>query len=190
MNIDIKALIKRIQATFIKGKATVEADFKRLHPPAELFSAIQMERHGITLALSHRLTQKLAPSLLLSRLSESEAILTQSCEILAKKTVTHNELSPASEWLLDNFYLIQEQIHAIRRHLPKGYGQALPQLAGGLSGYPRVYDIALEIIQHGDGRWDLESLTRFVTAYQSAYVHHGDTYSRGNVVYSLAVPHN
>ena len=98
-------------------------------------------------------------------MSESEAILIKSCGVLKQK-ISDDGFSPAREWLLDNFYLIQEQIHTIRRHLPKGYGRELPQLAGSITGYPRVYDIALEIIEHGDGHWDLENLNRFITAYQ------------------------
>jgi len=76
-------------------------------------------------------------------------------------------VTPAGEWLLDNFYLIEEQIRTARRHFPKGYSRQLPFLASGPSaGLPRVYDIALEAISHGDGRVDPESLNRFVAAYQ------------------------
>jgi cyclic beta-1,2-glucan synthetase len=75
---------------------------------------------------------------------------------------------PGREWLLDNFYLIEEQISTAKRHLPKGYSRELPRLARGPSaGCPRVYDLALEIIAHGDGRVDTESLGRFVAAYQT-----------------------
>ncbi|HEX7973312.1 MAG TPA: NAD(P)H-dependent oxidoreductase subunit E, partial [Anaerolineales bacterium] len=59
-------------------------------------------------------------------------------------------IAPAGEWLLDNFYLIEEQIRTARRHLPKGYSRELPRLLSGPSaGHPRVYDIALETISHG-----------------------------------------
>jgi len=164
---DRKSLIIQVQEWLhLKRNAEVEGHFTEPPMPAELFSADQMERYGITLALSHELTQKSMPDMLLNRLSASEAILIKSCNILTEKNPSHDGLSPASEWLLDNFYLIQEQIHTIRRHLPKGYGRALPQLAGNLPGYPRVYDIALQIIEHGDGRWDLEELSRFIGAYQ------------------------
>lgn len=135
--------------------------------PTEIFSADQMARYGATLAFSHTLTQKPAPDSLLERLSSSEALLIKSCDILTKKTHENDGFSPAREWLLDNFYLIQEQIYAIRRHLSKGYGRSLPQLASSVRGYPRIYDIALEIIEHSDGRWDLENLNSFVAAYQS-----------------------
>ncbi len=77
-------------------------------------------------------------------------------------------MSPADEWLLDNFYLIEEQIRTARRHLPKNYSRELPRLLGGPSaGFPRVYDIALELISHVDGRISAESLTSFVAAYQT-----------------------
>ncbi len=80
-------------------------------------------------------------------------------------------MSPAGEWLLDNFYLIEEQIRTAKRHLPKGYSRELPRLVNGPSaGFPRVYDIALEIISHGDGRVDPENLSSFVAAYQTATV--------------------
>ena len=52
---------------------------------------------------------------------------------------------PAGEWLLDNFYLIEEQIRTARRHLPRGYSRELPRLTEARpAGFPRVYDIALE----------------------------------------------
>ena len=68
----------------------------------------------------------------------------------------------------DNFYLIEEQIRTAKRHLLRGYSRELPRLLNGPSaGLPRVYDIALETISHGDGRMDPESLSRFVAAYQT-----------------------
>src|SRR4029077_8563244 len=59
-------------------------------------------------------------------------------------------------------------IRPAKRHLPKGYSRELPRLANGPSaGLPRVYDIALETISHGDGRLDPESLRRFLASYQT-----------------------
>ncbi|HSM10719.1 MAG TPA: glucoamylase family protein, partial [Lysobacter sp.] len=64
-------------------------------------------------------------------------------------------------------YLIEEQVSIARRHLPKGYSLQLPKLDNDGGPLPRVYDIALNAISHGDGRVDAESLTRFVAAYQT-----------------------
>lgn len=140
------------------------ANFDISSIPDELFSADQMERHGINLALSHVLSTTLKRDILLERLSASETILINANKLLTSKN--SEDFSPAREWLLDNFYLIQEQIYIIRRNLPSGYECKLPQLAEPNHGRPRVYDITREIIIHGDGRWDLVNLNRFIAAYQ------------------------
>jgi len=138
-------------------------------PPlrSELLSADQMEQHGKTLAGTHRLSPGRAPDQLLARLAENEGVLIEVCDLLTAAVKANRRIAPAGEWLLDNFYLIEEQIRTAKRHLPKGYSRELPRLAHGPSaGLPRVYDIALEAISHGDGRVDPESLSRFVAAYQ------------------------
>ncbi len=135
---------------------------------SELFSADQMERHGRTLATQHRLSEHSSANLLLSRLANNEALLAHAGERLTGASRQHQRITPAAEWLLDNFYLIEEQIRIARRHLPKGYSHELPRLDNGPSlGLPRAYDLALEVISHGDGRVDTISLSRFVRAYQT-----------------------
>jgi cellobiose phosphorylase len=139
-------------------------------PPlrAELFSAVQMEQHGKSLATSHQLTPRHGPDQLLVRLNENERTLIDVCALLVAAVTATRRIAPAGEWLLDNFYLIEEQIRTAKRHLPKGYSRELPRLRNGPSvGLPRVYDLALEIIAHGDGRVDPENLSRFVVAYQT-----------------------
>ena len=134
---------------------------------AELFSADQMEQHGKDLAGTHRLSSGRAPDRLLARLAENEGVLRNACSVLSAAVNANRRITPAGEWLLDNFYLVEEQIRTARRHLPKRYSSELPRLAQGpAAGYPRVYDIALEAISHGDGRVDPESLDRYVAAYQ------------------------
>ena len=133
-----------------------------------------MEQHGKSLAASHRLASGRGPDQLLGRLAANESTLVGVCNLLAAAISENHRISPAAEWLLDNFYLIEEQIRTAKRHLPKGYSRDLPRLenlpsgeSGPSAGCPRVYDIALEIISHGDGRVDTEVLSRFVAAYQT-----------------------
>jgi cellobiose phosphorylase len=134
---------------------------------AELFSAQQMAAHGKTLAATHVLSNRGGPDRLLARLAENAEVVSQTCDELTTAVKAARQITPASEWLLDNSYLIEEQIRIARRHLPKNYSKELPRLAKGApDGTPRVYQIALEIIAHGDGRVDPESLCRFVDAYQ------------------------
>ncbi len=146
------------------GKSSYE------EPPlrAELFSTEQMAQHGVRLASAHHLMPGRQPDQLLSRLAANEGVLIETCRQMAAAVAAKHRITPAAEWLLDNFYLIEEQIRTARCHLPKGYSRELPSLAEGAStGLPRVYDIALDTIAHGDGRVDPDSLSRFVASYQS-----------------------
>ncbi|MGC3946978.1 MAG: glucoamylase family protein [Chryseolinea sp.] len=138
-------------------------------PPlrSELFSIEQMEGHAQQLAKTHQLSTQDAPELLLKRLAENEHTLFEVANLLHEAVREKKGVTPAGEWLLDNFYLIEEQVNIGKKYLPKGYSKGLPRLAtGSAEGYPRVYDIAIQIISHSDGRVDLNILTSFINAYQ------------------------
>ena len=122
---------------------------------SELFSLNQLEHHAEALADWHQIDRGLGPDLLLARLAENEKVLLDAYEVVTEAVDGNRPISPAGEWLLDNFYPIEEQIRTARRHLPKQYSRQLPRLSNGPSaGYPRVYDLALELISHVDGRVD------------------------------------
>jgi len=131
---------------------------------AELFSSEQLQSHAVALAEQHLIDPRRGPNRLLLRLADNEQVLIQAYELV---TAAEAE-GGAGEWLLDNFYLIEEQIRATRLHLPRTYSRELPRLLNGPSaGFPRVYMIALELIAHADGRVDAASVAQFVTAYQT-----------------------
>jgi hypothetical protein len=138
-------------------------------PPlrAELFSIEQLARHARAIAADHRLGAQYRANHLLVRLAEND----QSLREFNRATLAvdpSRRITPAAEWLLDNFYLIEEQIQMARRHLPRGYSRELPRLVSGPSaGLPRVYDIVLELISHVDAQIDAEPLSAFVAAYQT-----------------------
>ncbi len=134
----------------------------------QLFSSDQMRQHGRHLAAGHELQTGQVLDRLLPRLAENEKVLVDVCRQLTEAVRSNKMITPAAEWLLDNFYLIEEQIRTAKLHLPKGYSRELPRLSNGPSaGLPRVYDIALEAISHGDGQVSSESLRGFVASYQS-----------------------
>ncbi len=158
----------RLRSVLRGSRPTREDAAHELPLRSELFSADQMERHGRALARSHKIGKGRAVDLLLARLSSNEQLLARACDLLTEAVSASRRLTPAGEWLLDNYYLIEEQIRTAKRHLPKNYSRELPRLSDGPStGFPRVYDIALEAISHGDGRVDTESLSHFVASYQS-----------------------
>ncbi|MCX5897933.1 MAG: hypothetical protein NTY29_07045, partial [Proteobacteria bacterium] len=107
---------------------------------AELLSSDQMQQHGKNLAAWHKVAVGRAPDQLLTRMAENEGVLVGTCNLLTEAVRANRRIAPAGEWLLDNFYLIEEQIRTARRHFPKGYSRGLPRLQDGPSaGLPRVY---------------------------------------------------
>jgi len=136
---------------------------------AELFSIEQLKLHAATLASQHRIDPHPGPDRLLPRLTENARVLLAAYDVVTAAATSGQRLAPAESWLLDNFYLIEQQIGMARRNLPRGYSRQLPRLADGPSaGFPRIYDLALELISHMDGRVDSDNATQFVAAYQSA----------------------
>lgn len=170
----MKRIITKITLFFLRlyvrlgGKHLVKKNTPEESPlRSELFSSGQMKQHGKTLAGLHKLTKERSSQLLLTRLTENENVLIETQTLLTAAIKAKRLITPAGEWLLDNFYLIEEQVRTAKRHLPKSYHRELPLLINGPSaGLPRVYDIALEMIAHGDGRVDLEILSSFMVSYQ------------------------
>ncbi|HUF63929.1 MAG TPA: glucoamylase family protein, partial [Verrucomicrobiales bacterium] len=139
-------------------------------PPlrTELFSIDQLERHAKAIATSHTLAAGLGRDKLLPRLDENQRVLIETYDLVIAAADQNRRIEPAAEWLLDNLYLIEEQIRAIRRLLPPSFSRGLPRLASGpAANLPRVYGIALELISHVDGRVDDASLSGFISSYQS-----------------------
>ena len=153
-----------IEPFFGDGKNADE----RLPLRSEIFTRDKLVLHAAALAKRHVLVYNQVSEQLLKRLAENENILLEVYALLTETIKKNNRIAPAAEWLLDNFYLIEEQIYTGKKHLPKGYSKALPRLLKGDSAdLPRVYDMAVEIISHSDGHIDINSLTDFVNSYQT-----------------------
>ena len=105
--------------------------------------------------------------LLARRLADNRAALLDAYRSAVKAINEGRPITPAAEWLVDNYHLVEKQIHQIHSDLPPGYYRQLPKLAvGPFAGYPRVFGIAWAFVAHSDSRFDPEMLVRFVRAYQ------------------------
>ena len=165
-NVKVHELLGRLRSYL--QESDLSRKYKNEEPlRAELFNTDQLEQHGRYLAQTHKIRIGKGPDRLLKRLAENEKILFEARNLLAESVKEDTLITPAGEWLLDNFYLIEDHIRTGKRHLPKGYSETLPGLTNGVSaGLPRVYDIALDLISHSDGRIDAESLNSFIRSYQ------------------------
>jgi cyclic beta-1,2-glucan synthetase len=105
---------------------------------------------------------------LIHRLADNEGALLNAHRTVAKAVEAKQPITPAAEWLLDNFHIVEKQIRQIRSDLPAAYYRQLPKLAGSpFAGYPRVFGVAWAFVAHTDSRFDLDTFYRYVHAYQS-----------------------
>src|ERR1035437_253086 len=135
---------------------------------SELFSVERLEQHAQTLAAAQTVTDSPRRGHAVGpRIAENGRVLLESYGVLARAIKDAQSITPAAEWLLDNFHIVDEQLREIRDDLPPDYYRELPKLADGhLAGYPRVMGITWAYIAHTDSRFEPESLRRMVRAYQ------------------------
>ena len=136
---------------------------------ADLLSGDRLADEARALASMHQWTT--APPIrttpLIALAERAAASLQADNVVLAAAAREQLSISPASEWLLDNYYLVEEQVLAIRQDLPTHYGVELPRLTLGVYvGYPRVFEAAIELLAHTDSRLDETALLRYIDAYQ------------------------
>ena len=136
---------------------------------SELFSVERLEQHAESLAAAQTVVsgQDEEGRPLIPRVMENGRVLLEYYRAIARAIQHEQAITPAAEWLVDNFYIVEEQLREIRDDLPPGFYRKLPKLASGhLEGYPRVFGVAWAFVAHTDSRFDPEVLRRFVTAYQ------------------------
>lgn len=130
-----------------------------------------IERKAHHLAGSHQLKPKIDSGRrdLLDRIREQERLLKAAYQHFRHSAEEEITLSHAAEWMLDNFYVVQQALRQIREDLPQGYYRQLPKLntASPLDGFPRVYDLARQIVLHDQCQLEPARLERFVRAYQT-----------------------
>ncbi len=136
---------------------------------AELFGTERLEDHARTLAAAQPVSpaKALRVTPLSRRLKANGAVLLSSYRACAAALHKGETVTPAAEWLLDNYHLVEQQLRQITDDLPPGYYRQLPKLADGpFAGYPRVFGIAWAYVAHTDSLISRDVLARFVQAYQ------------------------
>ena len=139
-------------------------------PPirAEIFGLERFAQHGKSLAEAHRTTRAGSrAATFFPRLQDNLRVLREACAYLGAQAASGYDVSPASEWLLDNSHVIESQLQEIHEGLPRRYFRTLPALLDPpLAGLPRVYGVAWAFVAHTDSAFDEELLIQFLGAYQ------------------------
>lgn len=135
---------------------------------SDLFNEDRLLQHAQSLAENHEnILFTKNSNKLLDRLNENAKVLLESNIILSQESERGEQITPAGGWLIDNYYLMNAQIQAIKFDLPSNYYKDLPELShGAFSGLPRVFEISWALVAHTDSHIEPRTICQFLSAYQ------------------------
>ena len=134
---------------------------------SEIFGAARFAQHGRSLAQAHQAKIKGRTAPFFPRLHDNIDVLREAHAFIALQDSAGHHISPAGEWLLDNFYVVKAQVQEVHEGLPRTYFRDLPVLVEKhLAGLPRIYGVAWAFVAHTDSAFDETLLTEFLDAYQ------------------------
>ncbi len=137
---------------------------------SEIFGPLRFAQHGRSLGVTHQVDRaRSSVANFFPRITNNICILREAHLYIGLQASTGYDISPAAEWLLDNFHLIEAQIKEIHEGLPRSFFRTLPMLLDQpLAGLPRIYGVAWAFVAHTDGAFDEGLLTQFLSAYQES----------------------
>lgn len=97
-----------------------------------------------------------------ARLNQLEQFFQSAYNFFSEQAKTQIATSNSAEWLLDNFYILEQSIREVREDLPVDYYSRLPQTQN----VPRVQLVAMAILQRDVIRLDAEQIQNYVHSFQ------------------------
>ncbi len=102
------------------------------------------------------------------RLLRNERTLTRACLDTLAATTAGRAITPAADWLADNFHVVEDQIQTAKGELAQIGNRRLPLMADGpLRGEPRILGVVWGYVEYTDGHVDREGLQHYLDAYQN-----------------------
>jgi len=98
-----------------------------------------------------------------ARLKQLMAFFQGCYEYFEDSTKAQVSTSPSAEWLLDNFYVVEQAVRQIEEDLPAAYYRRLPKTRDD---HTRIYLIALANTQSQETRIDIDALRHFLEIFQ------------------------
>lgn len=129
----------------------------------------QLEKHLEKIASSHNITTKTQKDTYpIPQLIENFKTIEEVYNLLNEHLKLGINIHPAGEWLLDNFYIIEETVKQIEKELPLNKYMNFVGIANGeYKGFARIYVLASEIVAYSDNKIEKEKLEAYLKSYQS-----------------------
>ena len=135
---------------------------------SEIFGLERFRQHARSLAETQKLATSPKPVVsIILRLDDNAKTLLEAYRNVSAAVAEGKVLTPAAEWLIDNYSLVEEQVRQTRADLPSEFYRQLPKLAeGNLAGHPRIFGLVWAYVAHNDSQFDPVALADFVNEYQ------------------------
>lgn len=129
----------------------------------------QLEKHLEKIAAGHNLTTKSKKDTYpIPQMMQSFEFIKEVYNLLNEHVKLGISIHPAGEWLLDNFYIIEETVKQLEKEMPlKKYVNFLGISNGNHEGFARIYILASEIIAYTEGKIEKGDLERYIESYQT-----------------------
>ena len=98
-----------------------------------------------------------------ARLKQLLDFFKECYEYFDETTQAQVSTSQTAEWMLDNFYVVEQAIRQVQEDLPRDYYRRLPKTQ---EDWTRIYIIALANTQQENTRLDLEQIKNFLQIFQ------------------------
>ncbi|HEY9528283.1 MAG TPA: hypothetical protein VIR02_14415, partial [Anaerolineales bacterium] len=98
-----------------------------------------------------------------ARLKQFMSFFQECYEYFEETNKTQVATSQTSEWLMDNFYVIEQAVRQVEQDLPADYYQRLPKTRDG---WARIHIFALANTRRDEARLDIEQLRHFLHVFQ------------------------
>ncbi len=129
----------------------------------------QLKQHLEKIASNHNLTNKSKKETYpIPNLIENFEKIKEVYFLLNEHLKLGISIHPAGEWLLDNFYVIEEVVKQIQKELPvKKYTNFVGIANGQYAGFARIYVLASEIVAFTDNKIEKDDLEEYLISYQT-----------------------
>ncbi|MEP7286266.1 MAG: glucoamylase family protein [Chloroflexota bacterium] len=143
------------------------SDSVMIHPETTALNEFEDRAQQFAKQQSVGGSEKLSLLPILEAPRQTETALRKAYQHFSKLAEEDLAISYGGEWLLDNFYVVQQALREISEDMPPAFYRQLPRLSSSpLQGYPRIYAVAHELIQNTNRNLDLEQIKAFIAAYQ------------------------
>ncbi len=129
----------------------------------------QLENYLEKIASSHNTTSKSQKDTYpIPQMLENYRTIKEVYNLLNEHLKLGINIHPAGEWLLDNFYIIEETVKQIQKELTlKKYINFVGISNGEYKGFARIYVLASEIVAYSENKIERENLEDYLISYQN-----------------------